>query len=67
MEDLNKILLHLFKNAYDYEKQEGLVKYFNKEFEVVIYKNRKEGYLIDKRKNLPVYYNSLSLAIAQLC
>ena len=69
-ECVEKFLKCVMKNDYHREESESLVKFYNKNFDVLMQK-RKDGkkdscIVIDKRSK-PIIYNDVSIALEKLC
>lgn len=57
---------YMGKTGYKHEENAGVTKFYNKDFDVIMYKNKKQdqALVIDKRNN--VVYNNLDIAIDNL-
>lgn len=67
---LNKFLsFFMGKNGYKHSSEDGINKYYNKDFEVMIYKDKKQQHslVVDKRNaDKQIVYNNLDIAIDRL-
>jgi hypothetical protein len=71
MNSLNNFLSFMMgKIGYKHCIQDGISKYYNKDFEVILYKDKKNEHalIIDKRDvNKPIIYNDINIAMSKLC
>lgn len=63
---IERFLRCVMKNSYSHEEDAGLIKYYNKDFDVIFQKKKDQCVVIDKRGK-HILYNDINIALSILC
>lgn len=71
MSNLDKLLRCIFKNEYQTEETETVIKYHNKSFDIIAHKRKDlrkpESCVVIDKRNKHVVYNDIHIALENLC